>query len=79
MNTRPDIVNNLELDILLTDFGLSVIQDANSRQFASTRAGVFRTPEQLDPVKYDVRSKRGRPTAQSDIFSFASLCYTVCI
>lgn len=76
-NARPGVTNSLDFDILLSDFGLSVIQDANSRQFASLRAGLLRAPEQLAPDKYGILDKKERPTAESDIFTFAALCYEV--
>lgn len=77
MNPRPNDPDNGELNVVLTDFGLSVLHEADSRQQGSLRAGNFEAPEQIDPQRFGVTSTTGRPTEKSDIFTFAALCYEV--
>ncbi|KAK7692292.1 hypothetical protein QCA50_003917 [Cerrena zonata] len=71
VNRRPGEKDHFEFDIVLADFGLSVIREANSNQQGSIRGGGVLAPEQMR----DDDSPCGRPTVQSDIFTFAALCY----
>ncbi|KAK7692295.1 hypothetical protein QCA50_003920 [Cerrena zonata] len=71
VNRRPKEKGHFEFDIVLTDFGLSVIREANSNQQGSTRGGAVLAPEQIRGDD----SPCGRPTVQSDIFTFAALCF----
>lgn len=61
----------------LTDFGLAVFEGEFSRVYKSHRGGVFHwlAPEILKPDMFHMDSTR--PTAQSDVYSFAMVCYEV--
>ncbi|KAK7692290.1 hypothetical protein QCA50_003915 [Cerrena zonata] len=72
VNPRPKDQDHLEFDIVLADFGLSVIREANSNQQGSIRGGAVLAPEQMP---FELDSRPGRPTVESDIFMFAALCF----
>ncbi|KAK7692252.1 hypothetical protein QCA50_003877 [Cerrena zonata] len=72
VNPQPKDQDHLEFDIVLADFGLSVIREANSKQQGSIRGGAVRAPEQMP---FELDSRPGRPTVESDIFMFAALCF----
>ena len=62
----------------ITDFGLSVIYSATPGAYgSSSKAGVYHyaAPEILDPEEGG--SDRGRPTPESDVFSFACVVVQV--
>ncbi|KAL4245974.1 EKC/KEOPS complex subunit BUD32 [Abortiporus biennis] len=61
-------------EVQLADFGLSVIAEAHSNQYGSTRGGAIRwvAPELITPETYNRVSTR--PTYASDIYSFACIC-----
>lgn len=75
VNPRPDIPDHLQYDVVVTDFGLSVLHDARSKEQHSIRAGYLRAPEQISPEDHGRESVR--PTYKSDVFTFAALCYQV--
>ncbi|KAK7680538.1 hypothetical protein QCA50_016319 [Cerrena zonata] len=61
----------------LTDFGLSVFEGQLSRVYRSNRGGAchWLAPEILKPELFNVISQR--PTKQSDVYSFAMVCYEI--
>ncbi|TCD71936.1 hypothetical protein EIP91_000068 [Steccherinum ochraceum] len=61
--------------VRLTDFGMAVIAEATSYQYASNHGGGalrWTAPELIDPEQLGLKSSR--PTFASDIYSFACTC-----
>ncbi|KAK7681805.1 hypothetical protein QCA50_015152 [Cerrena zonata] len=69
VNPQPNS-RHLQFDIVLTDFGLGIIQEVNNLQQGSSQGRLVQAPEQIHPD-----SNTQRPTAKSDIFTFAALCF----
>lgn len=73
--TRSESANPFDVDILITDFGLSIYHEDNSGDNGSLRGGrpSFRAPE--------LHNKRitgtTRPTQESDSFAWAASAYNV--
>ncbi|GJE92548.1 kinase-like domain-containing protein [Phanerochaete sordida] len=78
-------VDGSDHNVVIGDFGVSIYIDSASKQFLSTRSGAkgYVAPEQLITddasaraygVPKKVISPSRRPTAQSDLFSWAMLC-----
>lgn len=63
----------------LTDFGMSLISEATANNYGSIHGGGamrWSAPEVLDPEVFGLET--GRPTFDSDVFSFACTCFEVC-
>ena len=62
----------------VTDFGMALIAEATSYQYASVHGGGatrWQAPELIDPEEFGFQSSR--PTFASDIYAFACVCVEV--
>lgn len=64
--------------VRLTDFGMALIAEATSYQYASVHGGGatrWQAPELIDPDEFGISSSR--PTFASDVYSFSCICIEV--
>ena len=76
---QGNILMNDKGVVQLTDFGLSLIADATSYNYASHHGGgaiAWTAPELLDPDRYGLTTRRA--TLSSDVYSFGCICVEVC-
>ncbi|TCD63897.1 hypothetical protein EIP91_004806 [Steccherinum ochraceum] len=66
----PNILIDQDYRVRLADFGLAVLAEATSQNYASNRGGNARwlAPELIHPERFGLESTR--PTCASDVFSF---------
>ncbi|TCD63488.1 hypothetical protein EIP91_005347 [Steccherinum ochraceum] len=73
-----NVLINDEGRACLTDFGMTLISDATANSYGSIHGGGamrWSAPEVLDPEVFGLDS--GRPTFDSDVFSFACTCFEI--
>jgi len=59
---------------LLTDFGISLLSEANTGNYGFSKEGgayQYRAPELIDPEHFDINPLKNQPSSQSDVYAFA--------
>ncbi|THH29180.1 hypothetical protein EUX98_g5004 [Antrodiella citrinella] len=67
-------------NVLLTDFGISLLSQANHGNYGFSSDGgawQYRAPELIDPEECGFDPDKTQPTAESDVYAFACVCIEI--